>query len=398
MHYDIILIHTFHRRHFYYLHFAAAMGKRFRIAFIDSGRNKVPGVRTDKIFLEKLKDLGVVELPRGEKASADLLIIPNYEYPEGFLDAIKRDVTYRKAVAVSASLTENEWFESLRGFGVNTIFHYAPHRFLYDLEARGQAKWKDVFRVLPIGDIYHRHPPFKIPSADYIIAYPSHVGLSVYSNRRFLRNILKLLDQIKGQKIYLKTHNVRDIGNDYYDNSRVERLRRLPAAALWCVVSFFSAFLALLDVLRVPRTRAFYDRFVYYEMHALNALIAKRSIRLDAVTPYFNFAIELFFPFIQKGVITGKSMTMFFALLENLPVYMCDDAPDVGSGKVFDDIRFWGVAPCAGRLEFDPKNLERIPAECRDFDIVQWLEKELSHGVTDDRRTCGGKEEQPALS
>ena len=96
------------------------------------------------------------------------------------------------------------------------------------------------------------------------------------------------------------------------------------------------------------------------------------------MTPYFNLGLELFLPGVRKGLVTGRSSVVWYALVHRLPVYNCDDETERARGEgVVDSYRAFGVPPCHGRLTFDRGNFERISDSVRQADLLDLLQKEL---------------------
>jgi hypothetical protein len=117
--------------------------------------------------------------------------------------------------------------------------------------------------------------------------------------------------------------------------------------------------------------------------------VLARTTSLETLSSWHHFGVELFYPYVRKGIIGGLSNTQWGALYYRLPFYNCVEmenqergTEDViyGREKRVDkflelNLKYFGVGYCNGRLAFDKKQFEIISEETRQGDIVLELKR-----------------------
>ena len=118
------------------------------------------------------------------------------------------------------------------------------------------------------------------------------------------------------------------------------------------------------------------NKFYDIAAHLAHSIIENKYPSLEKVSKYHNFNIELFLPYVRKGLVTGNSGTVFNALFHKLPVYNCD--PQDISRYNSKYLQKYHVPFCNGKLTFDNVCFDLIPDKFRDVDMVRLIEQELS--------------------
>ncbi len=374
--FDIILVYVFFRRHNYYLNIMKELGKDYKVGILVSEQEKGQRTQqTDKLFKKLLQDYGA-EFIQGESLECNVLVIPNYVYTEDFVKFVRSSVHFKKAIAPSGLSQGKGSLELLHNIGVTMVLPYSRGRFFENLQGKDEEEFiENNFDVVSIGNPCGRYPAIQIEPADYMIAYPTHLSVTKDTHVVLLKNICSLLEKLKGKRIYLKTHNVRDYGNDLFSESAARKLRLFPGFLL---TQISRAIEVILSLLPVNPSSLLYNKIKSFQIHALNAIIAKVTIPLRKITPYANFGIEHFLPYAKEGLITGKTSCVWFALMGKLAVYNCDSYSEIAKGQnVLDNMRSFGVAPCDGELKFDERCFGSISNEDRDADMIEVLKKLL---------------------
>lgn len=375
--FDIILVYVFFRRHNYYLNIVKELGKDYEVGILVSEQEKAQRTQhTDKLFKNLLLDYGA-EFIQSEPLECKVLVIPNYVYTEEFVKLVRSSVHFKKAIAPSGLSQGKTSLELLHNIGVTMVLPYSRERFFENLQSKGEKEFiNNNFEIVSIGNPCGRYPALQIEPADYMIAYPTHLSVTKETHVVLLKNICSLLEKLKGKRIYLKTHNVRDYGNSLFSESAVRRLRPFPNFLLTIISRVIEVILSLL---RVNQSSLFYNKIKSFQIHTLNAIIAKKTIPLRKITPYTNFGIEHFLPYVREGLITGKTSCVWFALIGRLAVYNCDSYSEVAIGQnVLDNMRSFGVPPCHGELIFDERCFGSIDNEDREADMIEVLKNLLN--------------------
>ena len=108
----------------------------------------------------------------------------------------------------------------------------------------------------------------------------------------------------------------------------------------------------------------------------------EKVVMLSRLTPYHNFNLELFLPNVKKGLITGRSNSIWHGLYNKLPVYNCvsDETKSVSVEKMHSyNMSYFNVDSCEGGLSFDKEKYDIIDNTTRKSDFVKFLDLEL-HG------------------
>ena len=111
--------------------------------------------------------------------------------------------------------------------------------------------------------------------------------------------------------------------------------------------------------------------------------IMKRVIPLKKLSNFHFLNLEMFLPFVRRGLITGRSNSIWQSLYANLPVWNCIPAstPYFSSTKMHSytmkylNIHFEGFSSS----KFDVNKFSIIPESSRSADLVSFLALTLSH-------------------
>lgn len=373
--YDLVLLYTLSRVHNHYLSVIRHLGRRLRIAVYVARTEKiVKTVETERLFLELCARFGA-DILEGGGASTSVLALPQARYHAGFLEALASEVTSRRRVILQTFGHGRENLDALARAGAERLYVYDRAVFANKLRTAEDRRFvEDHFEVVEMGTPFARHPVFDPVSTDYMIAVPTELSfVDARAKAAWARSVNRLVDALPaGDTVMLKLHNVADGGRLAERGSRAFRAGRTlgaplagAAAALLAAGGTWTRGRAGEALARVA-FGAEYDR------------LAGRTQALDHVTPYFNLGLELFLPGVCRGLITGRSSVVWYALVQRLPVYNCDaETQHARADSVHDSYRAFGVPPCGGRLRFDPAAFGRIADSVRDADLLELLQKEL---------------------
>ena len=106
--------------------------------------------------------------------------------------------------------------------------------------------------------------------------------------------------------------------------------------------------------------------------------IGKKTTSLSCVTEFSNLNLELLLPGVRRGLITGNSGSIWFALYDRLPAYNCGkDFREIGATTLRDNMECFGLPPCQGMLEFDNAHFAKVSDEARQADLLNVLKQRL---------------------
>lgn len=373
--YDLVLVYALSRVHNHYLSVIRHLGRRLRIAVYVARTEKiVKTAETERLFLELCARFGAHVL-EGGRASAGVLALPQARYDAGFLEALASEVTSRRRVALQTFGHGCENLDALSRAGAERLYVYDRAVFANKLRTDEDRRFiDDRFELVEMGTPFARHPVFDPVATDYMIAVPTELSfVDARAKAAWARSVNRLVDEIPaGDTVTLKLHNVSDGGRLSERGSRAFRAGRALGRPL---AEAAAALLAAGGAWTKGRGG---DGLARMAFGAEYERLTARTQALDHVTPYFNLGLELFLPGVRKGLITGRSSVVWYALVQRLRVYNCDaETERARAESVHDSYRAFGVPPCGGRLRFDPAAFGRIADTVRDADLLDLLQKEL---------------------
>lgn len=392
MPYDLILVVTSFRRSCHYLSIVKELSSRFSIGLYVCPLEE-PDVRKyevqNTLFIDLLLSLGATEVVE-DNVRCNVLILPQWHYTTDAINGIYQDIKSRETYWDIALAMGNFNYENLNKHKIDKILIVDPDFYNFRLSKRPEEKNLDIpiDSKIVVGTPYMKYPVFDEIYIDYLIASPTPFSFPKLEDKvKFLENVAMLISSIpEGDKIVYKPHNA--IGTDSLINPKVYRLSnffrsRFVSKLILSTVMFGASFINI----RVFRRLALECKIVdkYNEMMG-------RVVPLSDVTKYHDLNLEVFFPHVRRGVITGRSNTIWHALHAKLPVYNCvsDKTEEItgalkrlsptqkSSDKMHrHNMRYFDVASCAGQLRFDVRKFERVDDRTRASNVIDFLDEEL---------------------
>ena len=372
--FDLILVYTSHRRHENYINIIKYLGKTFSIGLLTFEPQHTWG-DIESRYVEQCLESGAA-LVQGE-AQCHTLIIPRFGgspgkgYFKKILEEMPRYITFTRVLIWPAGvlhgiLNINAICSSLG----NPIILTPTKCYFASIEPEIKEFLKHhPLEVVEVGLPYAKYPVFEDFSADYMVAYPSHVAVQdTCQHYRLLKKIVSVIKSLpKNAEIVVKVHNVKDYGN---------RLSRVSAHKIpyWLIKSaLLLGKIFDLKIMRRPLYRLLPDYVIQKLIVIHNEYIFKRCKNL--LDRYPGFGIEHFIHGLKKGLITGLSTSIIYAMFEKKPVCLCDspqkkDIPEsyVVMDKMFAMSRWSGFSEL-GYDAFSDAN--------RDADIIEYLKRTI---------------------
>lgn len=332
---------------------------------------------TQEKFNKLCIEYGAEAIPTSDCVQCRLLLISAWsDFSEDYIKKIKSNIKWEELILdfiYYAPKTNIGAMEMINSIGSSK--YYVPDRNLFNIYMEEMNKL-DMFMGLDIverGLPYAKYPIFEEESLeiDYLIAMPSIIhfrGEQQEARRKyeFLRNIIALSNKFHvNDKVYIKHHNVRD-KQRYYG--------RVDGGIVWLKIAMKICGKCA-GIIPFNKIR---NKFYDIAAHLAHSIIENKYPSLEKVSKYHNFNIELFLPYVRKGLVTGNSGTVFNALFHKLPVYNCDpqDISRYNSNSKY--LQKYHVPFCNGKLTFDNVCFDLIPDKFRDVDMVRLIEQELS--------------------
>jgi len=202
----------------------------------------------------------------------------------------------------------------------------------YRLSVRQEERNFDIQpeKLIEIGIPFAKYPVLPDMGIDYLWANPTPLSLPGSIDRlEYLECVLSLIEKIPTDcLIALKPHNAVE-HHDYIVNPvavallKYQLIRRIVKKIYMHVRMISQKF----------ENNLLKNIFLHLCIAYIYLDILNRARPLKELTPYHNFSLELMLPQVKKGLITGRSNSIWHGLFINLPVYNCVDKSRIKESK-----------------------------------------------------------------
>ena len=374
--YDLGLVFASHRFQTYYVNLVNELSTEYKVCiYVLKYPKQKRSTLTQEIYLNLCKKLGADIYYENQDCKCRLLLVTPGDFVEGqSLHKIEK-IVYDSVILLPLSpLITSLPFEYISqniSAGAKKVMVYNTGGLNIALNDKSYENILDKIDVIEVELPIKKYPAFDFShlSIDYLIAYPSQVHYKDEKNAMNLFcNMRKLLKSVPNEKkVYLKQHNVSDSGNRFTYNSSKVFLFRI-------ILTFMNVTIKKI----LGREAKWSDPFHVYKTQKAKQFIEKRAKPLSEVTESHNLNIDHFLPYVKEGVITGISGVIYNALINEVPVYNCDDQPLTVDSPNYHHYKNFYVSPCHGRLQFDPSNFNRVKNDDPQCDMIEILKNELS--------------------
>ncbi len=385
--FDIILVHSFCRQHFNYLSIIKALSGRQKIALLlglkddpyafyseKAKASILKTIDTEKKFISLCEKLGAKLIYLDQPHECQVFAIHHFGgFNEMAYQKIRQNIKWTKVIDMFYPLGTMAAIEHVKPWMPSRYF--APIKFILDIRKETEPEFNQAVSDIVIeecGIPFAKYPVFSAEdfNIDYLIAFPSPIHFRKGSEVElcnFLKTLLKLTTQIrKSEKVYIKFHPVLD--EHRYFRKTPSWLGDRSLALIEIIsrpIDLISKVFPILSK-KVGKLRA----FIIYN------LLLKRYPDLSTLTEYHNFGVEVFLPYVKKGLISGHSVAVLHALINKIPVYCCDPQEKSIAFKPITEP--YSVASCDGQLKFDEKEFARIPDVVRQADMIELIKSEIA--------------------
>jgi len=379
--FDLVLVCLNFRFHPFYLNIVKALAGNYSVClYIVKDKKKEKTRKTENLYFDECIASGVHILEGGEKCECHVMLILQRFYREKSAHwSVINNINYKSVIPVLGTRFLHTIPQSIE-MGLKRLWVEDSKVIEGLIKAKEEGNIAKDINLVKIELPYKKYPAFDFSdlNIDYIIADPTRVFLEDKANAvKLFQNMKKLLESIPKEKaVYLKPHNVRDVGSGV--SSIYSRQRKYP------LFVEYASLLLKTGIKKILKREAKWSNAIN-DIKIMNAqvFIEKRSRLLSEITEYYNFSIEHFLPFVKEGVITGISNTIYHSLYNRLPAYNCDDQPFTEESPNYDIYKSFYIPPCKGRLEFDPANFDLVRGDEKAYDMIELIKKELDQsGVT----------------
>ncbi|MDD5450316.1 MAG: hypothetical protein PHT49_00215 [Desulfovibrionales bacterium] len=380
-HYDLALVFVSFQRCCVYLSIVKELSSQYRIAICPQAVDEKTHVRTKKTideFLALCESFGA-DIIYDEKITANIEILPQTNYTKETIDNINNNIASTKTFWLSGLAMGNAQYEYLYGKKIDKIlvidrnfYNYRVNE--YERPAGHKFRKEDIVEM---GVPYKKYPIFPDYGIDYLWANPTPFSFCCVKDRlEYLENVFSLIKLVDvDDVIVLKPHNA-DERVDYIVNERIYSILRNK---------IFSPFYSFIDgisrkIAAKLRYAKIADFFLNISIAIMYVKLMRRVVRFRDITELHNLNLELFLPNVRKGLITGRSNSIWHGLFNKIPVYNCIDE----NKKYYSDtkmhkysMKYLNVHGNYSTLEFDSKLYDLIDTKTRKADLIMFIKEQL---------------------
>ncbi|MBW1680340.1 MAG: hypothetical protein JRJ35_05250 [Deltaproteobacteria bacterium] len=380
--FDLILVFASFRRSTIFLPIVKMLSAQFKIGILPLQlplKEKRKTRETDSLFLGLCVELGA-EILKGARYHAKISIIPQWPYSEEQLIFLETRLQSDRVFWMVGLTMGNFHFDRLGKIKVDKLLVPDLDLYHYRLKVREEEQTAEITpsMLVEIGVPFKKYPVLPDMGIDYLWANPTPLSLPDVINRlEYLECVKRLIDNIPEKDVIaLKPHNAIE-SHDYIVSLLALYLLKFPLIKPFSsAISRFSKKIAR-KLSNGPLKNAFLNLVIAHTYME----ILRRVTPLKALTSYHNFSLELILPQVKKGLITGRSNSIWHGLYTKLPVYNCVDKNQIIENKTkmnYESMKYFEVPYCNGRLEFEAKHFDVIREETRKRDLIKWLSNELT--------------------
>lgn len=391
--YDLALVFVSFQRCCVYLSIVKELADKYRIAICPQSTDEKTRVRTQNTideFLKLCESFGA-DIIYDEKITAKIEILPQTNYTKETIDNINNNIISEKTFWLSGLAMGNAQYEYLHGKKIDKILVVDRNFYNYrvdEYEGAAGPKFREE-DIVEIGVPYKRYPIFPDYGIDYLWANPTPFSFSCAKDKLdYLENVFSLIKLIdEDDMIVLKPHNA-DERVDYIVNKRIYSVLKMR---------FFSPLYSFIDgiskkIAERLQSAKIADFFFNISIAIMYVKLMKRVVRFSDITEYHNLNLELFLLYVKKGLITGRSNSIWHGLFNEIPVYNCIDEKK----KYYSEtkmhkysMKYLNVHGNYGKLEFDSKLYNLIDKKTRNADLIKFINEKLNSD-TMSREDVGG--------
>lgn len=375
--FDITLVFFNSRLHNHFLSIIKHFGKKYRICVWVAPYHKASRTpKTNTLFLELCKDLGATVIENKEKISTKLLFAThiaglNKEYLQreliNYIDCQKK-LSFQ-GWGVCGGPSGKALLET--GFKKHIVFDKELFMLRLDPEERG---WVEKLKLIEMGNIIRDYPVFEDFNCDYLVCLPTKLSFEKEdASFRFLRNLITLFKQINSNdSIVIKLHTAKD-------NESPFRTGRLFGWFAKENILFVLAGKLLTALNTLSKDTVIKNRWLREALMGTmyRQFVKKRCTPFSQIHKYWNLGAQLFLPKVKKGLLTGRSSVVWYALTQKIPVFNCDEESCFNKAKYLNiHQKYYGVPFSDKSLEFDKTLWQKVTAT--KFELDNFIDSEIS--------------------
>lgn len=383
--YDFTFVFTTARKCGVFLSLVKALANRYRVCVYISKLSESDlgkTIETNEQFISLIREYNA-EVIEGGGCKTNFLIIPQWHFSKEEAHRIFSDVMSKKVYWMVSLAMGNYSYENLYGHHVDALLVVDEQFYRYRLAKRpDERELANGIKVYEVGVPFVKYPVFESLNIDYLLANPTGFSFPNKIDRlSYLDNVIKIIEKTSpGDVIAYKPHNAMESVDSIVSKRLIEFIEnRVP--------DFMEKILFSISEVLSHLARGRIDSFVTeVRIASRYRKIMKSVTPLNTLTPYGQFNLEMFLPQVKKGLITGRSNSMWHALYNRLPVYNCvpDETGKISSDKMHAaNMEYFGVRCCNGNVDFLQDQFEVVSERTRNADFVAFLVKQYDEVISE---------------
>lgn len=379
--FDIVLIYSSMQRNCFYASIVKYLSCKYVIGiFVLDYVKKSPKriEKSDRKFLTHCRNLGA-HIINNESVSSKIEIITQAPFNKKEIQHINSKIKSMKTFFHIGIAMGNAFYKNLYNKNINKILVPDLAFYSYRLNVYGNDDIDfPASKIVEVGIPFKKYPFFQNKfEIDYIVATPTPFSFTSLKDRlEYLENLFSILSKINDKtKIYYKPHNA-DERVDYIVNKKFLLLTNL------FITKFFRE--KILDKFKVYSEKINIKILKKFCLEICIAILYKKCLQdiknLSDLTEFHFLNLEIFLPFVKKGLITGRSNSIWHGLYSRLPVYNCvkENKEYFSETKMHKySMKYYNVHGNYETLEFKNEKFDIVNDSTHRADLISFLTKEI---------------------
>ena len=379
--FDIILLFSSSNRCMSYIIICKELSFKYKIGIYSLQRPLKEYIRSKNNrnhAIEICKEYGAYEIYDSGRYKTKILLHAQSAYTDQDKKFLKDQIVSEIKIGLSTVTNRNQFYKDLP-YELDKVFvpDIKIYNFLIENLSNNGIDLEN--KVIEVGSPFNKYKFHHTRNIDFLIAGPTPFSfLSKFESIQFLKRLNKLVAKIrnekKGLKIIYKPHNA-DERHDFFVHPKIyPKVKFLPNIILW-----------LINIILLPYLQL--SKYLSNRKNILDEIISSIEYKflLQKVTHIGDFSnygslnIEMFLPYVSKGVITGRSNTIWHCLYQHVPVWNLieKDKNYLSIKKHHELIMTYLDIHYEGDLSFKKSKFLKIDAETRKKDIIKIIESYL---------------------
>lgn len=323
--FDLVLVFSAVQRNCIFLDIIQKLSSTCRILVYILPLTKNQNTRlakTSKLFLFKCEELGA-EVFSGTDIECDIMILAQRNYRQQEIQKLASSINAQKTLWLTGVAMGNAQYENLFGLKIDQVLvpdmNFYRHRLSKFSNDGVEFPRETLIEIgMPKYSVFENC--FKAKKINYMVAHPTPFSFSSTSEAYiYYKRLYELTCKLTrdGKLVVIKNHNADERGN-YLVTSRSITLARL--ISYFRLEKYFLAFVNWHYEMFLNKSEMLSDLLLKMAIGIIDLKILRNCPRLSDFTNYADLNLELFLPYVQNGLITGRSNSIWHALHQKLPV------------------------------------------------------------------------------